>query len=187
MAPPAWRVMEAAPPPVRETVPVPATVSAPVLRSWMEPPALPEVMVPLLVNIFPLIFMVMLLLEARVTLALTFVPTEVVVVTGPPLRLRVVVPAPADLAKVRDCPAVGVMAIEPPVVETVAEPGAPSGAVIVRGLAPPPESMVIAEAPEAEMEEPAPSVREGELIVRAAPDEIVSVVLAAVVIDEPVG
>ena len=101
MAPPAWTVIEAAPPPVRETVPVPAMVSAPVLSSWIEPPALPDVMVPALVSVLPLTFMVMLLLDATVTLESTLVAAEVVVVTGPPLRLSVVVLMPADLAKVR--------------------------------------------------------------------------------------
>ena len=112
------------------------------------------------------------------------VAAEVVVVTGPQLRLRVVVLTPADLAKVNVWPAVGVMAMEPPVVEIVEVKPMPSGRVMVRSLAPPPELMVIAEAPEASMEAALPrNWSDGVLIVRAAPEEMDSIMPAARVIE----
>jgi hypothetical protein len=68
-----------------------------------------------------------------------------VVVTGPPFRFKIVVPAPVDFENVNVCPAVGAMLIAPPVVERVAEEA--SGDLTSKGFAPPPELTVIAEAP----------------------------------------
>ena len=101
LAPVSWMVIEEAPPPVSETVPVPASVRAPVERNCMVAADLVVVMVPELVRVEPLTFIVMLPVAARVTLLLTLVAADVVVVTGPPLRFNVVVLDPLDLANVR--------------------------------------------------------------------------------------
>ena len=59
-------------------------------------------------------------------------PDVVVAVTGPPLRLSVAMPVPAELAKVSDCPTSGVMLMAPPAVDIVADE--PLGAVMVSGV-----------------------------------------------------
>ena len=50
-----------------EIVPVPATVNAPVLAMAIVPADLDEVRMPLLVNVLPLTFIVMLLYDETVT------------------------------------------------------------------------------------------------------------------------
>jgi hypothetical protein len=116
-----------------------------------------DVIVPAFVSVPPLTFIVMLLFDATVTLAFTFVAALVVVVTAPPLRFSVVAPLPAVFANVNVCPAVGVIVIPPPVVVTVALPL--SGAVIASGFAPPPESIATEDAPDTV--DPAPNVNAG--------------------------
>ena len=118
------------------------------------------------------------MLVASVTLALTVVATLVVVVTGPPLRLSVVVLLPVDFANVNVCPLVGVTLIAPPVVVNVAEPL--SGAVIVSGLDPPPELNVIEEAPVAP--ERFDNINDGVPNISGPPPVIDTRLLAAIVI-----
>ena len=67
MAPPAETVMLLAATVVAEIVPVPATVSVPVLAMAIVPADLDEVRMPLLVNVLPLTFIVMLLSDETVT------------------------------------------------------------------------------------------------------------------------
>jgi hypothetical protein len=88
----------------------------------------------------------------------------VVVVTGPPFICSRALPAPADLAKVRVRPEVGVKLTAPLAVLMVAVEL--SGAVTVRLLAPPPESKLIVEAPVALRTAPAENDVDGELIFR---------------------
>ena len=98
-------VIAFAPAPVTDTVPVPAIVSPLVESSWMVPAALLDVIVPELVRVLPFIFIVVLLFDDTVTLALTVVvpAPETVVVTAPPFRLRVTTLAlTADFWNVRD-------------------------------------------------------------------------------------
>jgi hypothetical protein len=101
-APPPETVIVAAPPPLSDTVPLPATVRPLLLKIWTLPAFLLEVTVPLLVSVLPFTFIVILLFDATVTLALTFVAALVVVVTAPPFRFIVAVPPPADFANVSD-------------------------------------------------------------------------------------
>ena len=94
MAPAAVTVMLLAAAVVAEIVPVPATVSEPVLAMAIVPADLVEVSVPALVNVLPLTFIVMLLSDETVTDPFMLVAALVVVVTipePPVLRLRVVV------------------------------------------------------------------------------------------------
>src|SRR5688572_6117224 len=114
-------------------------------------PAVAALMMPALVSVLPLTFIVMLLLDAKVTLALTLVAPLLVVVTAPPLRLSVVAVAP-EAANVRLPEPVGAITIVPPVVDSV--PANPLGMVITKlTLAPElPESTVIAEVPLAVMD-----------------------------------
>lgn len=143
-----------APPPVAVNDPVPASVRTPVDARASVPAALLVVTRPLLVRTPApaLTFMAMLLLEATVVLALTVVlpAPDVVVVTAPPLRLRIVEPPPADLAKVRLEPAAGLIEIAPPVETRLAEDA--SGEVICRPL------VEVTETEEAVTLERAPSV-----------------------------
>src|SRR5687767_7792834 len=114
-------------------------------------PAVAALRVPALVSVLPLTFIVMLLFDATVTLALTSVAALVVVVTAPPLRLRVVAPAP-EAANVRLPEPVGATAIVPPVVARV--PAKPLGMVITKLTlaAELPESTAMADAPLAVMD-----------------------------------
>jgi hypothetical protein len=112
--------------------------------------------VPLLTKLAPFTLNVTLLFAATVMLALIVVSAELVAVTGPPLRLSVVVPAPTDFEKMRVCPAVGAIVIAPPVVVNVADE--PSGEMTLRGFAPPPE---VSETDEADTVEPAPRLMVG--------------------------
>ena len=93
--------MALAPLPVSEMVPVPATVSPLVLSICMVPAALVVVIMPELVSMLLLTFMVRLSVIATVTLPLTLVPADdVLVVTGPPERFKVVELEPLPLANV---------------------------------------------------------------------------------------
>ena len=90
---------------------------------------------PLLVNVPPLAFIVMLLFDATVTPLLIVTPRLLVVVTGPPLKLIVV--APLGEPKMSACPAlVGAMSKEPPVVLSVALPLLPGPLMVSDPLAP---------------------------------------------------
>ncbi len=86
--------------------------------------------------------------------------------TGRPLRFSVATPA-ADFLKIRFWPVVGPILMAPPRVEIVALP--PLGAVIVSGLLPPPELMLIVEAPGAAMDELPAKLTDGVLMVNEAP------------------
>jgi|SRR5271170_2903016 len=109
-------------------------------------PAVAAIKVPLFVQVFPLTFIVMLLLVDTVTLVLIVVPVLVVVVTAPPFKFNVVAEA-AESANVREPVPVGVMAIVPPVVASV--PAKPLGTFMVKFTLPEelPELTVIADAP----------------------------------------
>ena len=138
-------------------VPVPPKPSVELLLTVSAFAAADEVVtVPLSIKFAPLALIEIVLLEATVTLPFTVVSAELVVVTAPPFKLSVVVPAPADFEKVNACPAVGVIVIAPPVVDSVAEEA--SGEIILRGLAPPPE---VTKTDEAETVEPAPRLMVG--------------------------
>jgi len=125
---------------------------------------------PALFNAKSAVFTVTLLLLATVTFPLITVLAVVVVVTGPPFKFNVVVPAPADLANVSVCPAVGVIVMAPLVV--VIDAVDASGAVIVNPFAPPPEFAVTALALKPE---PDPNVRFGVLAVMLPPPPTVCV------------
>jgi len=189
-APPTASVIVPAPAPVTDigAVGVPASVNAPVLCIVMFPPALLDVMVPLSVNVLPFTFIVMSLLLANATFAFIVEPAEVVVVTAPPFKLRdTTLPLTADFCTVNVCPAVGAIAIVPPVVEILELKPTPSGTVIASALAPPPELTVTADAPVAAMVEPLPrNVSDGVLTVTAPPPAIVSVRPEATVTEPPV-
>jgi hypothetical protein len=80
-----------------------------------------------------------------------------VVVTGPPFRFKIVTPTPVDLVNVNACPVVGAILIAPPVVVRVAEEA--SGDLTSNGLVPPPELIVIVDAPV--IEDAAPNITNG--------------------------
>ena len=80
------------PPPFSVIVPVPATVNAPVLAMVIVAPDADEVSVPLLVNVLPLTFKVILPVDPTVVLALIPVAAEVVVVNPPEPWLMLIVP-----------------------------------------------------------------------------------------------
>ena len=88
--------------PVADMVPLPATVSAPVVARTLTAEAEPllVVTVPLFVKVAPFTFIVMVLLPDRVTLLFTDVLALVVVVTAPPVILSTAAEAPL-LANVR--------------------------------------------------------------------------------------
>lgn len=71
----------------------------------------------------------------------------------------------------------------PPTVEMLADEL--SGNVIVSGLAPPPELMLMLEAPLPAMAAPAPNINEGLEMVSGLPPETVSVAPAPTLIDPP--
>lgn len=141
-----------------------------------------EVIVPLFARVEPFTFIVMVLLEETVTPAATVDVLVVVVVTAPPLKFRVAVPAPV-CPKVRVLPAVGVILMVPPVVETVALV-VPVVALINRSVAPPPELIDIAEAPEPVKVPPLPKVSNGVLMTKLAPPATVKVLVLTSIIPE---
>src|SRR3990167_8165494 len=115
--------MVVTPPPVAEIVPMPSRVSEPVLRidtTGPPPPGAEEVRVPELVNVLSFTVTEIMLLEARVTSAFTFIgPALDERRTWPPLRLRVEGPTTPSFSKVRVLLPLGLIVIEPPLLRIV--------------------------------------------------------------------
>jgi hypothetical protein len=150
-------------------------VKLPVLAIVMAPPA--PVIAPLFAKVEPFTFIVNPFKDETVTALFILVFADVVVVTGPPLKTIPVLPDPAALANVNCCPAAGVIAILPPVVENDAV--AESGAVSVRAV---PDVQLIAEALVALIALPAPRLKLGLLKLKELPPPIPTVWPPATVI-----
>lgn len=168
---------------VCEMVPV-APLRVRVESDWIviEFPVADDRTTPLLLSVpVPLRFRVMALSVETVTPVLTdMAALTTVALTEPPLRFRVEVPTP-DCENTSAWPAVGVIAIAPPLVANVADD--PVGDVMVSGFVPPPESIVIEPAVN---EAPAAAVICGVLINNAPPPLTVVATPAAASTEPPV-